>query len=52
MRVAVLGYGGIARRYLDLLREMDFAEFFAEPLDVMLMRGGRSPLNEEHRWVR
>ncbi len=52
MRIAVLGYGGIARRYLDLLREMDFAEFFAEPLDVMLMRGGRSPLNEEHRWVR
>lgn len=52
MRIAVLGYGSIARRYLDLLRETDFAELFAEPLDVALMRGGRSPLNGEHRWVR
>lgn len=47
MRVAVLGYGGIARRHLDLLQEMDFGE----PLDVMVVRARSIPLNEEHGWA-
>ena len=48
MRVAVLGYGAIARRHLDILRGMDFGE----PLDVTILRARRLPLNEEHAWCR
>ena len=47
MKVAVLGYGGIARKYLELLRETEFDE----PLEATVMRARPIPFDDGHRWA-
>jgi predicted dehydrogenase len=48
MRIAVTGYGSIARRHIDIIRSL----IEGEPLDLLVCRERDLPLRPEHAWAR
>jgi predicted dehydrogenase len=48
MKIAILGYGAIARRHLDILIDI----IGRESLDVLVCRERSLPLKPEHAWAR
>ncbi|MDR3355418.1 MAG: Gfo/Idh/MocA family oxidoreductase [Synergistaceae bacterium] len=48
MRIAVMGYGSIARRHIDIIAAM----IGRESLDLLVCRERELPLRPEHAWAR